>query len=316
VHEAPSAEVPSWEPSIVVDVAEQQALLDQEEQALLDEELALEEQARAAAASASPATVQPPVTPTPVLVRRASVGELPPVEVVPSVTMPPGEMTTFPSSDAVPGAKTPPPGTPLPVLLLVEQAREASGEERQQLARRINRLLDQMVLEGGSRHVADWFHHLIESGQLEGLEDGAGHACHETAIKGLLAMGFPYALEVRPEDLQRLQPKEQEAPGRNAFLTPLAATVAGGGAIAQMALHLLGRSRFSPLLTLEVGVSLLALTAVLVGKPRTPLRQMGKAVMMVASILSVFLGMLPGYAGLVSGLAGLVAALLFAIHES
>ncbi len=29
--------------------------------------------------------------------------------------------------------------------------------------------------------------------------------------KGLLSMGFPYALEVRPEDLQRLRPPEQKA---------------------------------------------------------------------------------------------------------
>jgi hypothetical protein len=223
-------------------------------------------------------------------------------------------MTTHPSTDALPGTKTPPPGTPLPVLLLVDQARDASGEERQELARRINRLLDQMVLEGGSRHVADWFHHLIESGRLEGLVDAAGHSCHTTAIQGLLSMGFPYALEVRPEDLQLVRP-QQETPKRGAFLTPLATTVALGGAVAQLVLHLLRPFPLSRLLTLEVGVTLGALAAVLLGKPRTPLRQLGLAVMLVTSVLSLFLGTLPGYAGLVTGLAGVVAALLFAIRE-
>ncbi len=315
MRDAPGVEVPAWEPSIVVDMAEQQSLLE-EEQALLDEELALEEeQARAAMASASPAAAQPPVAPPPLEVRRASVGELPRVELIPSVMMPPAEMTAFAGSEVVPGPKTPPPGTPLPVLLLVDQANEASGEERQALARRINRLLDQMALEGGSRHVADWLHHLIESGRLEGLADAAGHSCHETAIQGLLSMGFPYALEVRPEDLQRVRPRKKTS-GRNVFLTAAATSVAAGGAVAQLVLHLLSPFRFSPLLTLEVGVSMLALAAVLLGKPRTPLRQMGMAVLVVASILSVFLGTLPGYAGLVSGLAGLVAALLFAIRES
>jgi hypothetical protein len=128
-------------------------------------------------------------------------------------------------------------------------------------------------------------------------------------------MGFPYALEVRPEDLQRVRP-QQNVPRRSPLLTALAATVAVGGALTQVILHLLRPGSLSGLLTLEVGVSLGALAAVLLGKPRTPLRQMGLAVMVVGSILSVFLGTLPGYAGLVSGLAGLVAALLFAIHES
>jgi hypothetical protein len=316
VHEVPRVDLPSWEPSIVVDLAEPAAVsapqpeLSEEELALLDEELALEEQAQAAAGASGP-TVAPP----PAMTRLPSMGELPQVEFVPSVTMPAEEMTTHPSSDAVPGARTPPPGTPLPVLLLVDQARDAPPEEQQELARRINRLLDQMVLEGGSRHVADWFHHLIESGRLEGLADAAGHSCHETAIKGLLSMGFPYALEIRPEDLQRVRPPEQRATWKR-FLTPLAASVAAGGAVAQVVMHLLGPFRFSHLLTLEVGVSLLALAAVLLGKPRGALRQMGLAVLVVGSILSIFLGTLPGYAGMVSGLAGLVAALLFAIRES
>jgi hypothetical protein len=297
-------EVPSWEPSIVVALSEEQALL-AEEQALLDEELALEEEQAARAALAPP----PPMPPAPV-------AELPRVDGVPSVSMPPGEMTSFPSSDTTPGSKTPPPGTPLPVLLLVDQAHEAQGEERQELARRINRLLDQMVLEGGSRHVADWFHHLIESGRLEGLVDGAGYACHDTAIQGLLSMGFPYALEVRPEDLQRVRPPQEEAPRKKMFLTPLATAVALGGVATQLVMHLLRPGPMSQLLTLEVGVLLAALAAVLLGKPRAPVRQMGLAVMVVSSVLSIFLGSLPGYAGLVSGLAGLVAALLFAIRES
>lgn len=297
-------DLPSWEPSIVVEEPAAQPALSEEELALLDEELALEEQAAAQVA-----------TPPPAQPSQAALAPLPGAEHIPSVWMPAGEMTAHPGFEAVPGGKTPPPGTPLPVLLLVDQARDAPPEEQQELARRINRLLDQMVLEGGSRHVADWFHHLIESGRLEGLADAAGHSCHETAIKGLLAMGFPYALEVSPEDLQRVRPKPPSST-RDTVLTVAGATVAAGGALTQLVMHLLGPLRYSHLLTIEVGFSLLALAAVLVGKPRTPLRQLGLAVMVVFSVLSIFLGTLPGYAGLVSGLAGLVAALLFAIRES
>ena len=302
--DAPEVDLPSWEPSIIVEEPQAQPSLSEEELALLDEELALEEQA------ATPAMAPPPAQPS-----QAPIDQIPGAAQVPSVWMPPGEMTALPSFDAVPGAKTPPPGTPLPVLLLVDQARSAPPEEQRELARRINRLLDQMALEGGSRHVADWFHYLIEGGRLEGLVDAAGHSCHETAIKGLLSMGFPYALEISPEDLQRVRP-QQPTSRRDKALTVAGATVALGGTLAQVVVHLLGPFRFSELLTLEVGVALLALVAVLVGKARTPVRRMGLAVLLVASLLSIFLGTLPGYAGLVSGLAGVVAALLFAIHES
>ncbi|MDY7231788.1 hypothetical protein [Hyalangium rubrum] len=240
----------------------------------------------------------------------------PPEEELPYIAMEPGEMTLFPSSEALPGEKTPPPGTPLPVLLLIAQAQAATGEERQALAYRINRLLEQMVLEGGSRHLADWFHHLIESDRLEGLVDGGGFACHETAIQGLLTMGFPYALEVRPEDLARVRLKAGRR-ARGSSIKPLAATVAAGGCLLQLVLDLARHGAMpSAGLTLEVGAVCAALVAVLRGKPGSPMRQMGLAVMVVAGLLSVFLGSLPGYAGLVSGLAALGAAALFANHES
>lgn len=238
-----------------------------------------------------------------------------PAEAVAQAPLAPEEQASPP---ALSGTKTPPPETPLPVLLLVDQAQSASGEERQELSRRINRWLDQMVLEGGSRHVADWFHHLIESGRLEGLADAAGHSCHETAVRGLLSMGFPYALEVRPEDLERLEPREQQrrARKRAKALKGAAAGVLVGGSIAELFLDLVRDKHLTGLLTVEVGVALLALVALLFSQPRTPLRNMGLAVLLVASLLSISLALMGGYVGLVSGLAGLVATLLFALHRS
>ncbi|KFE67574.1 hypothetical protein DB31_8057 [Hyalangium minutum] len=236
----------------------------------------------------------------------------------PTIQDDPAQITVHPSTPSLPGTKTPPPETPLPVLLLVDQARSAEGPERQELSRRINRWLDEMVREGGSRHVADWFHHLIESGRLEGLADAAGHACHETAVRGLLAMGFPYALEVRPEDLERIQPRKHQlrTRKRDRDFKAGAAGVMVGGALTEMVLNLL---RFQPatgLLTVEVGLALMATAALLLSKPRSPLRNMGLAVLLVVSGLSLSLSLLGGYAGLVSGLAGLVATLLFALHRS
>jgi hypothetical protein len=240
------------------------------------------------------------------------------LESIPSVVIDPAQITAYPSSPSLPGTKTPPPETPLPVLLLVDQAQNASGAERQELSRRINRWLDQMVLEGGSRHVADWFHHLIESGRLEGLADAAGHTCHETAVRGLLSMGFPYALEVRPEDLERITPREQRrrTRKRGKDLKGAAWGVLVGGSIVEVTLNRLRDLPISGLLTVEVGMALLAAVALFFSGPRTPLRNMGLAVLLVTSLLSISLGVLGGYAGLVSGLAGLVAVLLFALHRS
>lgn len=236
----------------------------------------------------------------------------------PTIQDDPAQITVHSSAPSLPGTKTPPPETPLPVLLLVDQARSAEGPERQELSRRINRWLDEMVRQGGSRHVADWFHHLIESGRLEGLADGAGHACHETAVRGLLAMGFPYALEVRPEDLERIQPRaqQQRSKKRDRDLKGGAAGVLVGGALTELVLNLIRDRPLMGILTVEVGLALLATVALLVSKARTPLRNMGLAVLLVVSVLSLFLGLLGGYGGLVSGLAGLVATLLFALHRS
>jgi len=236
----------------------------------------------------------------------------------PSVMVDPAQITAHSSAPSLPGTKTPPPETPLPVLLLVDQAQNASGTERQELSRRINRWLDQMVREGGSRHVADWFHHLIESGRLDGLADAAGHSCHETAVRGLLGMGFPYALEVRPEDLERIKPRElqQRSKKRDRDLKGGAAGVLVGGSITELVLNLVRDRPATGLLTVEVGLALLAMVALLFSGPRTPLRNMGLAVLLVVSALSISLGLLGGYAGLVSGLAGLVATLLFALHRS
>lgn len=237
----------------------------------------------------------------------------------PSIMDDPAQITAHASAPSLPGTRTPPPETPLPVLLLVDQARSASGAERQELSRRINRWLDQMVRDGGSRHVADWFHHLIESGRLEDLADEAGHSCHETAVRGLLAMGFPYALEVRPEDLERIKPREQQRRSRRRGRDWKggAAGVLVGGAITELVLNLLVTDQLGTgILLVEVGLALLAAVALLLSGPRTPLRHMGLAVLLVVSTLSISLALLGGYAGLVSGLAGLVAALLCALHRS
>jgi hypothetical protein len=211
---------------------------------------------------------------------------------------------------------TPPLGLPLPLMALVEQARrEERGERQRHLALRINEALAQLARGEGGRPTADVFHRLLEGGLLEGLEDEKGQRCAEAAVQGLLALGFPYALEVRPEDLERLHApgREGSAPGLGARAT--AAAIAGGGAAGQVALELVTSGTLSAHVTLQVGALLAALVPVLLSAPKTALRSVGLTVLLLVSVTEIFLGFSPGYAGLLSGLAGLVACLLIAVRE-
>ncbi|MDC0713921.1 hypothetical protein POL68_35980 [Stigmatella sp. ncwal1] len=220
-----------------------------------------------------------------------------------------------PRKGLAPNSPTPPLGLPLPVMVLVEQAQRAEGAEQQQLALRINQWLAKLAREDGGRPAAEVFHRLLEGGRLEGLVDETGEACGDAAVRGLLALGFPYALEVRPEDLERLRTRQPLPASRRLDRKALAAAAVGAGAVGQLGLEGVLSGGLSPKVTLEVGALLLALVPGLMSAPGTPLRRLGLVVLVLVSVTEIFLGMSPGYAGLVSGLAGLVACLLIAGHE-
>lgn len=87
----------------------------------------------------------------------------------------------------------------------VGQALRARGGERRALAGEVRKLLGVLARRGGSREVADAFHLVLEDRRLGGLEDEAGRSVRAAAVEGLLRLGFPYALEVSPEDLAVLR---------------------------------------------------------------------------------------------------------------
>lgn len=240
-----------------------------------------------------------------------------PQELLPG-EFPAAEAPVQAGSSLPPTHPTPPLGLPLPLMALVEQAhREERGAQQRHLASRINQALAQLAQGEGGRPVADVFHRLLEGGRLEGLEDEAGQTCVEAALQGLLSLGFPYALEVRPEDLERLRAAPSAAPSSPGLgLKPTAAAIAGGGAAGQVALELLTSGALSAQVTLQVGALLAALVPVLLSAPKTLLRYGGLAVLLLVSVAGIFLGFSPSYAGLLSGLAGLVACLLIAVRES
>ena len=217
------------------------------------------------------------------------------------------------------GTPTPPTDSPLPMFLLAQQARRASGEERVRLASELNRLLDDVVAQGGGRPEADAFHRLLEGNTLVGLVDADGRSCRAATVESLLALGFPDAREVRPEDREFLH--QVPVAGTQLSLPrggPFPALAVGLGALAvQVLLHVGGMVRLDGLLILQGLLSLLALTLLTVARVGSLLYRGALALLTVVS--GVGLGMLlvtDISAGWAAGLGGLVAAFLAALRKS
>jgi len=84
--------------------------------------------------------------------------------------------------------------------LLAELPR-ADEAEREALAYRINAVLRAMRAPGHERAESLLVRSALESKVLGGLVDSRGHNCRKEAVETLLACGYPFALEVAPEDL-------------------------------------------------------------------------------------------------------------------
>ncbi len=202
---------------------------------------------------------------------------------------------------------------PLPVRLAVQEAREATTEaERAVAAGKLNQQFDTLEAGSGSRQVADLLHELLEGGQLAGLEDTTGRTCRSAATEALLRLGFPFALEVRPEDLDHLRGLD----GEQGF--PWASLAAGGvlgaGIIAQwLALPDSPNSNDTgsllPLIVL-MGLSLLTLLPGLLAPERSDAKRAGLLGLLFLALIQLYLGFFGGYYGTLSGSAGLLACLL------
>jgi len=213
-----------------------------------------------------------------------------------------------PESPAVPEA------TPERVLALVQDARVAASDpERAQVAGELNQQLDALAAGGGSREVADLLQQLLESGRLAGLADAEGRSCRAAATEALTRLGFPYALEVRPEDLAFLRGQAEASQG-----FPWAPTAAGTLLVAGLAAqwwsfsaHPPGDELDTPLpLVLLMGLSLLSLVPGGLGPERSASQRAGLLGLLVLSLVQLYLGVFGGYYGTLSGGAGLLAWLL------
>jgi hypothetical protein len=195
---------------------------------------------------------------------------------------------------------------------LLEEARAAAGAERVALAWHLNRELEALGAEGGSREVADLLLQLLESGRLEGLEEAEGRTCRGVAVETLVGLGYPYALEVRPEDLEFL--RHQTRPPQTGLLSKgaLAAGVLGAGFVGEWALlpPELANGKSGLGLPLFFLMALTGMVTALWGDEGSDTRRAGLLGLLVVSLVQLYLGVFGGYYGALSGLAGVLAWLL------
>lgn len=157
-----------------------------------------------------------------------------------------------------------------------------------------------------SREAADLLLRLLERDVLEGLVTGDGWTCRALAVETLLSFGFPYALEVDPEDLAHYRAQGHRVRWDAATVSAGLLVLAGVGfqlAVVRTTEH---QSRVVVLSMLALLFTGLAV-AMPVKRRRWPL--IGLALSGVAMIVA---GVLGSPVGLVAGAGSLVAALLMA----
>ncbi|MBJ6761038.1 hypothetical protein JGU66_09705 [Myxococcaceae bacterium JPH2] len=221
---------------------------------------------------------------------------------------------TPPESPQVPAPV--PAGTgPRAVLALAEEARHAESSRRPALCSQLNQLIGDVVKQAEGREAADLLHGLLEGGVLADLEDAQGRTCRAAAVEGLLTLGFPFALEVRPEDLAHLRAERGGGKGLGRMGLPL--LLLGLGVALQAGYQLLHPDSPSEWALAQGGLSLVLMVLLGAAPPKSVLYRVALSLLVVLSGLGVVVSLMtPLDAGGVSGLAGLAAVVLLAHRES
>lgn len=207
-------------------------------------------------------------------------------------------------------------GAPGDVARLASEARLSSGDERQEVLARLGARLDALGTGGGSREKADLLLALLEDGQLEGLRLTEQRTARAAAVEALLHLGYPYALEVRPEDLEHLR---GSGGGEGFDWGPVAKagaalSVGAGDYLQWLIIQHHSSSRWDAGLDLPLGLSfglsLLALLTGMLAPRRSPAQGLGVGVLFLVSLFELWWGATGGYHGQASGVAGILACLL------
>jgi hypothetical protein len=187
---------------------------------------------------------------------------------------------------------------PDPLAHALAEARAPGADAR---ARRT--FVDRLArLELGSpRTTADCLLKLLASGDLAPLRASDGTSARAVAVERLLALGYPYALEVSPEDLAHWREERPSGAADGRGLSVLVMTVA-------VCLSLWGVSEPPTGIGLASVLGLEAVTVMGAVRPR--LRAWARKAVFALGVLACALGLRYGFATLLPGVAGLVTAYL------
>lgn len=128
------------------------------------------------------------------------------------------------------------PGEGISLSELIQRARNAVGEERAWLCTLVNRALPALSNARDKDRQAALLLEMLDDEALHGLEDEQRVLCRAVAVEALLTIGYPWALQLEPEDVQFLR----DHPPRVRLRIPIAR--ATGGAAGLGAALLLGVS--------------------------------------------------------------------------
>src|SRR4051812_33035558 len=118
---------------------------------------------------------------------------------------------------------------------LLQRADNASGDARRTATTELNAALGQMS-RFASRPVADLLLRWLDQGALSDLQDAEGLTARAAATAALLSMGYPYALEISPDDLDHLRSRTAAVRGPGGAVGALMMVVVTAGiSIVQLA---------------------------------------------------------------------------------
>jgi hypothetical protein len=158
-----------------------------------------------------------------------------------------------------------------------------------------------------TRAAADFVKARLESGELAELLDSEGRTARSAAVEALLAMGFPYALEIAPEDLAHLR---QRGMGRSQLAGLLSGVLLVAVLSAVELLSTLSGGQ-KGLVWAHAGMALASVGAVAATRPRTDARGWSLVALALAGVEGLVLGLLGGDAvPLIAGIASLASAAL------
>jgi hypothetical protein len=192
---------------------------------------------------------------------------------------------------------------------LLQKADAANGDARRAATAELNAALGQMS-RFASRPMADLLLRWLDQGALSDLQDAEGLTARAAATAALLSMGYPYALEISPDDLDHLRSRSAAVRGPGGAVGALLMVVVTA-AISAVQLF----ADREPAQTVSAAVTLLLAMLVSVGvtaaSPPSARRRWASVALLVSGLIAMSMA-LGGTMGLFAPALGALVAFAMA----